>query len=58
MLLGIRISQKTLEKDSKWHPHAKERSESKGQFSTFGVPNGTLKGPNFHVLGFGPTAFG
>ena len=57
MLLGIRISQKTLEKDSKWHPHVKERSESKGQFSTFGVPNGTLKGPSFPWLGFGLTSF-
>ena len=37
--------------------NAKEPSESKGQFSTFGVPNGTLKEPNFPWLGFGPTAF-
>ena len=32
--------------------NAKEHSESKGQFSTFGVPNGTLKGLNFLWLGF------
>ena len=53
--LGTRTGQKTLEEESKWNPNAKERSESKGQFGTFGVPNGTLKGLNFHVLGFGPT---
>ena len=56
--LGTRTSQKTLEEESKRHPNAKERSESEGQSGIFGVPNGTLKGPNFHVLGFGPTAFG
>ena len=39
-------------------PNTKERSMSKSQFSTFGVPNGTLKGPNFPLLGFGPMAFG
>ena len=38
--------------------NTKERSMSKSQFSTFGVPNGTLKGPNFPLLGFGPMAFG
>ena len=57
-LLGTRTSQKTLEEEFKWHPNAKEHLESKGRFGTFEVPNGTLKGLNFHVLGFGPTAFG
>ena len=56
--LGARTDQQTLEEESKRHPNAKERSESKGQFSTLGVLNDTLKGTNFHVLGFGPTAFG
>ena len=56
--LGTRTSQKTLEEESKRHLNAKERSESEGQSGIIGVPNGTLKGPNFHVLGFGPTAFG
>ena len=56
--LGTRTSQKTLEKEFKRHPNAKERSESKGQFNTFGVSNGTLKGLNWPLLGFGPTAFG
>ena len=55
--LGTRISQKTLEEESKQHLNAKEILESKGQFGTFGVPNGTLKGPNFPWLGFGLTAF-
>ena len=62
--LGTRTGQKTLEEEFKRHPNAKECSESKGQFGTFGVsngifrvPNSTLKGSNFHVLGFGPTAF-
>ena len=55
--LGTRTSQKTLEKDSKRHSNAKERLESKGQFDTFGVSNGALKGPNFLDVGFGPTAF-
>ena len=36
-----------LEEESKRHPNTKERSESKGQFGTFGVLNGTLKGQNF-----------
>ena len=48
--LGTRTGQKTLEEESKWHLNMKERSESKGQFGTFGVPN-------FHDVGFGPTAF-
>ena len=48
---------KNLEKESKQNPNTKKCLESKGQFGTFGVPNGTLEGPNFHVLGFGPTAF-
>ena len=56
--LGTRTCQKTLEEESKLHPNAKECLKSKGQFGMFGVLNGTLKGPNFHVLGFGPTAFG
>ena len=56
--LGTRTGQKTLEEESKQHSDTKECSESKGQFSIFGVPNGTLKGPNFHDLGFAPTAFG
>ena len=51
--LGARAGKKTLEEESKWHPNTKECSVSKGQFGTFGVPNNTLKGPNFHVLGFG-----
>ena len=55
--LGTRIGQKTLEEESKRHPNVKERSESKGQFGTFGVLNDTLKGPNFPWLGFGPMAF-
>ena len=50
MRIGTRTSQKTLEEESKRHPNAKEHSESKGQFGTFGVPN-------FHDVGFGPTAF-
>ena len=48
---------KNPRRESKRHPNVKEWSESKGQFGTFGVPNSTLKGLNFHVLGFGPTAF-
>ena len=55
--LGTRTNQKTLEKESKRHSNAKERSESKGQFNTFGVSNGTLKGPNSRLLGFDLTAF-
>jgi len=47
MHLGTRTGQKTLEEESKWHLNTNERSESKGQFGTFGVLNGTLKGPNF-----------
>ena len=57
MRLGARSCQKTLKEESKWHPNTKERSVSKSQFGTFGVPNGNLKGPNFPLLGFGPTAF-
>ena len=38
--------------------NAKERSESKGQFSTFGVPNGNLKGLNFLWLGFAQRPWG
>ena len=57
MRLGARTGQKTLEEESKWHSNMKERSVSKRQFSTFGVPNSTLKGPNFPLLGFGPTTF-
>ena len=56
--LDTRTDQKTLEEESKRHPNTKECSMSKGQFSTFGVPNGTVKGLNFPLLGFGPTAFG
>ena len=52
--LGIRTGQKTLEEESKWHPNMKVRSASKSQFGTFGVPNSTLEGPNFPLLGFGP----
>ena len=51
--LGARASKKTLEEESKRHPNMKECSVSKGQFATFGVPNNSLKGSNFHVLGFG-----
>ena len=57
MHLGTRTNQKTLEEESNWHPDRKVRSESKRQFTTFGVPNNTLKGSNFLVMGFGPTAF-
>ena len=56
--LGTRIGQKTLEEESKGHPNMKECSESKGQFGTFGVSNGTLKGTNFLLVSFGLTAFG
>ena len=56
--LGTRTGQKTLEEEFKRHPNAKECSESKGQFGTFGVSNGTLKGPTSRLLGFGLTAFG
>ena len=58
MRLGTRIDQKTLEEESKWHPNMKVHSEPQGQFETFGVLNGTLKGLNFPDVGFGPTAFG
>ena len=57
MRLGTRTGQNTLEEESKRHPNAKEQSESKGQFGTFEVPNGTLKGLNFPLLGFHPTTF-
>ena len=50
-----RDGSKTLKEKSKWHPNTKERSMSKSPFGTFG---GTLKVPNWHLLGFGPTAFG
>jgi len=56
--LGARTCQKTLEEKSKGHLNMKEHSVSKSKFSTFGVPNDTLKGLNFPLLGFGPTAFG
>ena len=56
--LGARTGQKTREEKSKRHPNTKERSVSKSQFCTFGVPNDTLKGLNFLILGFGPMAFG
>ena len=56
--LGTRTTQKTLGEESKQHPNTKECSESKGQFGTFGVPNDTLKGPNFLLVGFGLMAFG
>ena len=56
--LGTRIGEKTPEEESKWHQNAKEHSESKGQFGTFGVPFGTPKGLNFLPMGFGRTAFG
>ena len=55
--LGTRTGQKTLEEESKRHPNTKYCSVSKGQFGNFGVPNDILKGPNFPLLGFGPTAF-
>ena len=58
MRLGTRTSQKTLEEESKQHTNTKVHSEPQGQFGTFGVPNGTLKGPNFFDVGFDPTAFG
>ena len=38
-------------------PEHEERSVSKSPFKTFGVPNGTLKVLNWHLLGFGSTAF-
>ena len=56
--LGARTSQKTLEEESKRHSNTKEHLVSKSQFGTFGVPNDTLKGLNFPLLGFGPTVFG
>ena len=56
--LGIMTGQKALEEESKQHLNTKECSMPKGQFGTFGVPNGTLKGLNFHDLSFGPIAFG
>ena len=55
--LGTRTDQKVLERESKWHPNTEVRSASKSQFGTFGVLNGTLKWPNCHDVGFGPTAF-
>ena len=55
--LGTRTGQKTIKEESKRHQNAKEHSESKGQFGTFGVSNDTLKGLNFPWLGFGLTAF-
>ena len=58
MRLGTRTGQKTLEEESKRHPNMKVHSEPQGQFGTFGVPNGTLKGPNFPDVSFGPMAFG
>ena len=45
--LGTRTSQKTLEGETKWHPNTKVHSASNSQFSTFGVPNGALKVPNW-----------
>ena len=57
MRLGTRTGQETLEGETKWHPNTKVRSASNSQFSTFGVPNGTLKVLNFHHVGFVPTAF-
>ena len=56
--LRTKTGQKTLEDESKQDPNAKERLEFKGQFSTFGVPNATLKVPNFHDLGFGLMGYG
>ena len=38
-------------------PEHEENLVSKSPFSTFGVPNGTLKVLNWHLLGFGSTAF-
>ena len=55
--LGTRTGQKTLEGESKMHLNTKECSVSKSPFGTFGVPNGTLKGPNLSLLDFGPMAF-
>ena len=57
MRVGTRTGQKTLEEESNWHSNEKERSESKGQFRTFGVLNDILKGLNFPWLDFGPTTF-
>jgi len=42
--------QHTRTRKNIWHPRA--------PFGTFGVPNGTLKGPIGPLLGFGPTSFG
>ena len=58
MHLGTRTDQETLEGESKWHPNMEVHSASNSQFSTFGVPNDTLKGPTFPWLGFGLTVFG
>ena len=57
MYLCTRTGKKTLEEESKRHPNTKVHSESQGQFGTFGVPNDTLKGPNFPDVGFGLMAF-
>ena len=64
MRLGTRTGQETLEGETKWHLNKKVHSISKSQFGTFGVLNdtfgvlnGTLKVPNYHHVGFGPTAF-
>ena len=56
--LGARTDQKTLEGESKFHLHTEERLVSKSPFSTFRVPNDTLKDSNFPLLGFGLTTFG
>ena len=52
-----RTGQETLKGESEWHPSAEVCLASKSQFNTFGVPNGTLKVPNCHHVGFGLTAF-
>ena len=55
--LDTMTGQKTLEGETKWHSNMKAGSASMSQFGTFGVPNDTLKWPNFYWLCFGPTAF-
>jgi len=55
--LGARIGQKILEGESIRYLNTKEHLVSKSPFGTFGVLSGTLKGLNWLLLGFGPTAF-
>ena len=51
--LGASTGQKNLKEKSKQHPNTKERSMSKSQFGTFGVPNSS-KGAKFPPFGLWP----